>query len=433
MGEIVLDVGILLLLAVVNGVFAMAEIAVVSARPARLEQRAQEGSPGASTALELTQSPGTFLSTVQVGITLIGILSGAVGGTTLGTRLAEMIEGVPPLAPYSQAIGVGTIVVLITYLSLIVGELAPKRLALSDPERLAAFISRPMRRLARLVSPIVTLLDASTNAVVRVFRISEEGRPPVSEEEIKVLLRRGTEAGTFEAEEQELIERVFRLADRRLASILTPRPEIVWLDLEGSEAENHQRMIASIHARFPVCRGGLDDVVGVVQAKDLLALALSGEPIELERVMRKAKFVPESMPALEVLEAFKEAKMHIALVMDEYGGLEGLVTTNDILDALVGELPEAGEQMDFEAFQREDGSWLIDGMYPIDDFKDLFNLPSIPGEGRGMFETLGGFVMSMLERIPHTGDRFDWSGLSFEVVDMDGLRVDKVLVEPPES
>lgn len=433
MGELAIDVGILVLLAAANGVFAMAEIAMVSARPARLEQRAQEGNPGASTALELTQSPGSFLSTVQVGITLIGILSGAIGGTTIGTRLARILETVPVLAPYSQALGVGTVVVLVTYLSLIVGELAPKRLALSDPERLAALVSRPMQRLAQLVSPIVLLLDASTNAVVRLLGVSEQGRPPVSEEEIKVLLRRGAEAGTFEQEEQELVERVFRLADRRLGSILTPRPEIVWLDLEGPDEENYQRMIASIHARFPVCRGSLDDVVGVVQSKDLLALALSGEPIALERVMKQAKFVPESMPALEVLEAFKEAKMHIALVMDEYGGLEGLVTTNDILDALVGELPEAGEQLEFEAYQRDDGSWLIDGLYPIEELKELFDLPSLPGEGRGMFETVGGFVMSCLERIPRTGDRFDCAGLSFEVVDMDGLRVDKVLVLPPRS
>ncbi len=430
MSQVLFEVLILVLLSVANGVFAMSEIAVVSARPARLEQRAQEGQAGADVALELTQSPGPFLSTVQVGITLIGVLSGAFGGTTLGTKLSAVVEGIPSLAPYSQAIGVGIIVLSMTYLSLIIGELAPKRLALSDPERMASAIARPMKRLSWLAAPIVGLLDASTDAVMRLLGRADRDRPPVSEEEIKVLLRRGTEAGTFEREEQEMVERVFRLADRRLGSILTPRPDIVWLDQDGPKEENHRRMIASIHARFPVCEGNLDDVVGIVQAKDLLALALSGEPIELERVMRKPKFVPESMPALEVLEAFKEAKMHIALVMDEYGGLEGLVTTNDILDALVGELPEVGEEVEFEAFQREDGSWLIDGMYPIEEFKETFGLRRMPEEGRAIYETVGGFVMMWLERIPRTGDRFEWQGIQFEVVDMDGLRVDKILVEP---
>lgn len=336
------------------------------------------------------------------------------------------------MAPYSQALGVGLIVVLMTYLSLIVGELAPKRLALSNPERMAAAIAGPMERLSWLASPIVGLLDASTDAVMRLIGRADQDRPPVSEEEIKVLLRRGTEAGTFEEEEQEVVERVFRLADRRLGSILTPRPDVVWLDQEGSEEENHRRIITSIHARFPVCRGSLDDVVGVVQAKDLLAMALSGDPIELDRVMREPKFVPESMPALEVLEAFKEARMHIALVMDEYGGLEGLVTTNDILDALVGELPEAGEDAEFEAFQREDGTWLIDGMFPIEEFKEVFGLRRMPKEGRAIYETVGGFVMMWLERIPRSGDRFEWRALEIEVVDMDGLRVDKVLVTPLE-
>ncbi len=248
-----------------------------------------------------------------------------------------------------------------------------------------------------------------------------------------MLLRRGAEAGTFEEEEQELIERVFRLADRRLGSVLTPRPEIVWLDLDGPMEENQQRMITSIHARFPVCRGSLDEVVGIVQAKDLLALCLAGEPLDLDRVMREAKFVPESMPALEVLEAFKEAKMHIALVMDEYGGLEGVVTTNDILDALVGELPEAGELIDFEAVERDDGSWLVDGMLPVEEFQDKFNIKDMPEQERGIYETLGGFVMMQMEKVPRAGDVFEWLGYRFEVVDMDGLRVDKVLVVPPEA
>lgn len=432
MGQALFELSILVLLAIGNGLFAMSEIAVVSARPARLEQRSHEGKPGAEQALQLTQSPGSFLSTVQIGITLIGVLSGAFGGTTLGTKLAAFIETIPILAPYSRAIGVTVIVLFTTYLSLIVGELAPKAIALSNPERIASSIARPMQRLSWLAGPIVDFLDISTQAVLRLLGQQSRERPPVTEDEIKVLLRRGAEAGTFEEEEQELIERVFRLADRRLGSVLTPRPDVVWLDLEAPEEENQQRMITSIHARFPVCRGDLDNVVGVVQAKDLLALCLAGEPLDLERVMREAKFVPESMPALEVLEAFKEAKMHIALVMDEYGGFEGLVTTNDILDALVGELPEAGEEVDFEAVERSDGSWLIDGMLPVEEFQDLFGIKGMPDEDRGIYETIGGFVMMHMERVPRAGDKFEWSEFTFEVLDMDGLRVDKILVTPPE-
>ena len=432
MADVLFDLSILILLAVGNGVFAMSEIAVVSARPARLEQRAQEGNEAANQALQLTQSPGSFLSTVQVGITLIGVLSGAFGGTTIGAKLAVFFQDIPLLAPYSQALGVTVIVIFTTYLSLIVGELAPKAIALSNPERIASTIAGPMQRLSWLAGPVVAFLDASTQAVLRILGQQSKERPPVTEDEIKVLLRRGAEAGTFDEEEQELIERVFRLADRRLGSVLTPRPEIVWLDLEGPMEENQQRMITSIHARFPVCRGSLDEVVGIVQAKDLLALCLAGEPLDLDRVMREAKFVPESMPALEVLEAFKEAKMHIALVMDEYGGLEGVVTTNDILDALVGELPEAGEQIDFEAVERDDGSWLVDGMLPVEEFQDKFNIKDMPEQERGIYETVGGFVMMQMEKVPRAGDVFEWLGYRFEVLDMDGLRVDKVLVVPPE-
>ncbi|MFP3854812.1 MAG: hemolysin family protein [Anaerolineales bacterium] len=433
MAQVLLELSVLVLLAIGNGVFAMSEIAVVSARPARLEQRAAEGSGAAGTALQLTQSPGPFLSTVQIGITLIGVLSGAFGGTTLGTKLAIFFQTIPVLEPYSRALGVTLIVLFTTYLSLIVGELAPKAIALSNPEKVAARIAPAMQWLATLASPIVAFLDASTKAMLRLLGQESQQRPPVTEDEIKLLLRSGAEAGTFDQEEQVLVERVFRLADRRLGSVLTPRPEVVWLDLEGDDEENHQRMITSIHSRFPVGRGSLDDVVGVVQAKDLLALCLAGEPVDPERVMREAKFVPESMPALEVLEAFKEAKLHMALVMDEYGGLEGIVTTNDILDALVGELPEAGEEVDFEATQREDGSWLIDGMLPIEEFQDLFDIRSMPGESRAIYETVGGFVMMQMERVPRAGDRFEWSGYSFEVMDMDGLRVDKILLVPPEE
>lgn len=428
--EIILGVLLLVLLAIANGAFAMSEIAVVSARTARLEQHAGEGRPGSQAALDLALSPGPFLSTVQIGITLVGILAGAIGATTLGIRLGDMLAGIPFLAPYSQALGMGLIVVMISYLSLIIGELVPKRIALSNPEAVSEAVARPMQILALVTRPIVAILDRSTDAVVRLLGVAGASRPPVTEDEIRVLLRRGLEVGTVQEQERQVIDRAFQLTDRRVGSILTPRPEIVWLDLNAPAGEIQERIISSVHTLFPVCRGGLDDVVGVVMAKDLLAQALKGGAIDLQAVMQPPNFVPETMPAFDVLQAFEEAGMHFALVMDEYGGLEGLVTTNDILDALVGDVP-GPEDQPYEVKQRADGTWLVDGMLPVQEFRDLFNLRRFPGEERALFETVGGFVMNHLERIPRTGDRFEWSGYGFEVVDMDGLRVDKVLITPP--
>ncbi len=424
-----MNVAILLLLVLANGVFAMAEIAVVSARGVRLEQRADEGDAGAEAALELNRSPGRFLSTVQVGITLVGVFSGAFGGTTLAGPLADALEGVPFLAPYREAVGLGIVVVSVTYLSLILGELVPKRIALHDPERMASLVARPMGMLSRLTRPVVHFLTWSTDSVFGLLGFQPQTDPEITEEEIKVLMEQGLEEGSFVPQEQAVIERVFQLEERRAGSLCTPRTEITWLDLEDSLEETKQRILNSIHARFPVAEGGLDHVAGIVQAKDLLALCLSGEPLDLKRVLRKPKFVPESMKAFEVLEVFRQERMHIALVMDEYGGLEGLVTTNDVLEGLVGDIPVAGEESE-EPFRREDGSWLLEGMLSVEEFKDLFDLRDMPGEERAIFETLGGFIMSHLGRVPRTGDQFKWRGLKLEVVDMDGLRVDKVLVEP---
>lgn len=431
MGDLAQGILILLVLAVANGLFAMSEIAVVSARTARLERQADEGNSAAASALQLARSPGPFLSTVQVGITLVGISTGAIGATTLGIQLGRMLETLPILAPYSEAIGVGAIVVLTTYLSLIIGELVPKRLALSDPEAIASAIARPMQGLATLGRPLVAILDASTDAVIRLMGVGERQRPPVTEDEIRVMLRRGLEFGTFEEHEQRVVDRAFQLTDRRVASILTPRPEIVWLDTLAPMQENEKRIIGSVHTRFPVCRGSLDQVIGIVKAKDLLAQTLSGQPMDFAAILHEPKFVPESMPAFDVLEAFEEAGMHFALVMDEYGGLQGLVTTNDILDALVGDLPSP-EDESFEVRRQEDGSWLVDGLLPVQEFRDIFGVGRFPGEGRALFETVGGFVMNHLERIPKPGDRFEWDDHEFEVVGMDDRRVARIRVVPPD-
>ncbi|PIG91353.1 hemolysin family protein [Gloeocapsopsis sp. IPPAS B-1203] len=427
------EILIIFLLIVANGIFAMSEIAVVSSRKARLQQLANEGNAKARAALKLAESPNNFLSTVQVGITLIGVLTGAFGGATIATNLANYLQQIPGLAPYSQAIALAIVVLTITYLSLIIGELVPKRLALHSPERIAANIAMPMRTIAAMVSPAVYFLSASTDFVLRILGIGPSTEPLVTEEEIKVLIEQGTEAGTFEVAEQDMVERVFRLGDRPVSALMTPRPEIVWLDLEDSLEANRHRIIDGGHSRFPVCQGGLDNVLGIVPVSDLLARCLSNQPLDLTVSLRQPVFVPESTRGLKVLEMFKQTGTHIALVVDEYGVIQGLVTLNDILIEIVGDVPSDDNQEEPQAVQREDGSWLLDGMLSIDEFFELFAIKEIPAEHRGSYQTLGGFVITHLGRIPTASDYFEWQGMRIEVVDMDGNRVDKVLAAPMKT
>jgi putative hemolysin len=430
MFPIILEILVILLLIIVNGVFAMSEIAIVSARKVRLQQWANEGNTKARVALELANAPNHLLSTVQVGITLIGILAGAFGGATLAEKLAALLRRVSVPAPYSQAISLGIVVLSITYLSLIIGELVPKRVALNNPERIATTMAAPMQALSAIAAPVVHLLSASTEMVLRVLGIRPSSEPLVTEEEIKVLIEQGTEAGTFEVAEQDMVQRVFRLGDRRVNGLMTPRLEIVWLDLDDSPEENQRKMTGSIHARFPVCQGSLDTVLGIVQVIDLLAPSLAGQPIDLTASLQPPLFVPENMLALKVLELFKQSGTHTALVVDEYGVIQGLVTLNDILEAIVGDIPSVEELADPQAVQREDGSWLLDGMLPVEDFFELFEIEELPEEQQGNYQTLGGFVITHLGRIPAAADHFEWGRLRFEVMDMDGNRVDKVLVMP---
>ncbi len=417
-----------LLLIVANGVFSMSETAVVSARKARLQQRADEGDERARRALALSENPNIFLATVQVGITAIGILSGAFGGATIAGGLAARLEGIPALAPYADVLALGLVVLVITYLSLVVGELVPKRIALNDPEGISSLVAGPMSGLSRLSSPVVHILGASTDAALRLLRVRKSEEPPVTDEEIGVLLEQGARAGVFHPEEQELIESVFDFADDYVTALMTPRPDIVWLDLEDPAEENRRKMAESPYSRFPVCRGELDEVVGVVRAKDLLVGALTGRDRGLEGYLHPALFVPESTPALQMLEEFRRSGEHLALVVDEYGGTEGLVTLQDVLEAIVGHIPSVGEPDDLRVVRRPDGSWLLDGTLPSDELGEVLGIEGLPaGDG---YQTLGGFVLSELGRIPDAGDRFEWGGYRFEVVDMDGRRVDKVLVSP---
>jgi putative hemolysin len=434
MSSVWLEVLFILLLIFANGLFAMSEIAVISARKIRLQQWVNEGNLRARTALDLANAPNQFLSTVQVGITLIGILAGAFGGARLGANLAPILGQVPGLAPYSAALSLGIVVLSITYLSLVIGELVPKRIALSDPERIATAIARPMRGLSKITAPVVHLLSLSTETLLRLLKIPPMSEPLATEEDIKVLLQQGTEAGTFEATETDIVQRVFRLGDRRINSLMTPRLEITWLNLENSLEKNRQTMLNSIHSRFPVCQGSLDHSVGIIHVKDLLTASLQGQPLDLMAALHQPLFVPESMRALNVLELFKRSDTpHTALVVDEYGVIQGLVTLTDILEAIVGDMPTAEERAEPAIIEREDGSWLLDGMLPVEDLFDLLQIRGQRPLLSGNYHTLGGFVVHHLGRIPISSDYFDWQGFRFEVVDMDGNRVDKVLVVVPPA
>jgi putative hemolysin len=432
MSSITFEILIILVLIVANGVFSMSEMAVVSARKVRLQQLANQGDVKARAALKLAESPNHFLSIVQVGITLINILNGVFGGATIAKRLAYYVGLVPIpfVARYSEPIAFVVVVLVITYLSLIIGELVPKRLALNNPERIAAFVAIPMRALAALASPVVYLLSASTEMVLRILGIRPSAEPQVTEEEIKILIEQGTEAGTFEEAEQDMVERVFRLGDRPVSSFMTPRPDIVWLDLDDTLEENRKKMVDSAYSRYPVCQEELDNVLGVIPVTDLLARCFQGEPLDLTMGLRQPVFVPESTRGLKVLELFKQTITHMALVVDEYGVIQGLVTLNDIMSEIVGDVPSDEGQDEPQAVQREDGSWLLDGMLPVEDFLELFDMSEWEAEERGSYQTLGGFVITHLGRIPAAADHFEWEGMRIEVMDMDGNRVDKVLVVP---
>ncbi|MGV2827738.1 hemolysin family protein [Myxosarcina sp. GI1(2024)] len=433
MTGIVSEILLILLLIIGNGAFAMSEIAIVSARKARLQQQVNRGNSGARAALKLANSPSHFLATVQIGITLVGILAGAFGGATLAAQLTEALRLVPALAPYSDALGFGVVVVCITYLSLVIGELVPKQVALNDPEGIACKVARPMQRLSKVAAPLVRVLSVSTQAVVKLLGVRASEEPAVTEDEIRLLIHQGTKFGTFKQAEQEIVERVFRLDDLPVSAIMTPRSRIVWLDREDSFEENHQKIANSIHARFPVCQDSLDEVLGIVLIKDFYVRSVAEPSTALTDYLQQPLFIPESLWALKVLEIFKQTEMHMALVVDEYDVIQGLVTLNDILEAIVGDIPSAGEQNEPQAIQREDGSWLLDGMLAIDELQQVLKLDESIGIRRGHYQTLGGLVIAHLGRIPTSSDYFEWQGLRFEVVDMDGNRVDKVLVTPADN
>src|SRR6266508_234518 len=411
-----ITIGILL---IVNAILIAAETALLSSRKARLQNDLNKGDERAGIALKLTENPNQFLSVTQIGITTIDLLLGALTGSTLGILIDAQLSRYPALEPYSAVIGLLVGVLPITYLSLVLGDLVPKRLALRDPEGVSATFARTMMVFTRLFSPFVKFLSFSTESMLRIMGVKVSQEPPVTEEEIQLLIDQGTQAGVFEEAEQDMVEGVFSLGDRRVYSLMTPRPDIVWLDIDDSIEEIRQKIEGCNLSRFPVRQGSLDAIVGIVKARDLLVRSLNGEPIILKDLLKPAFFVPETMFASKALEILKEKGTDILLVIDEFGALQGLLTINDILEEIVGEM-EIDEP---QATQRQDGSWLLDGLLEIDEFKEIFDMPVLPHENE--YETLSGFVMMSLGRVPQSADHFEWHGLKFEVVDMDGRRVDK--------
>lgn len=411
-------------LILLNGFFAMSELAVVSSKRSRLEQRAKQRKSGANAALKLVENPTTFLSSVQIGITLVGIFAGAYGGSVFAQPLAEILREFPLLEPFAYDLAFVSVVVVITYLSLIFGELAPKRLALSKPEAVASFVAPAMRLVARIGAPIVWLLEFSTKLVTKPFVNDDDKEEEVTEEDVRSMIKEGTQLGVFKEKEREMLEGVIRIADRNVRSIMVPRPDVDWLSVHDSEEENFEEIIKAGHSRFPVLDTEEDTIVGIVQTKDLFELQRREGRMDIKTAMRKPLYVNEAMPILKLLEAFRKANLHIAVVLDEYGSFEGIATPQDILSAIAGSLPEGAEE-DVSAFRRQDGSWLVDGAMAVDTF--AYKLKTIEFPEDRDYETVAGFVLEQIGHIPEVAEIFEWENYQIEVVDLDGQRIDKLL------
>lgn len=424
-----MDIALLLFLILLNGILAMSEIAVISSRKARLQRLADDDSPGAQSALALNNDPSTFLSTVQVGITTVGILSGAIGETALADPLTLWLAGFALIEPYARSIAMTLVVVGLTYFSVVVGELVPKQLGLLAPEKTASLIAPPMNMLARIARPLVWLLSASSRFLLRMIGAKRQEESPVTDEEIRVLMEQGAEAGVFHESEQAIVSNVLRLDDQRIGAIMTHRNDIYVLDLDKPETEIRNRIAESPYTRVVVCRNGLDHIVGILRTADILKDALAGKPLAVEQSLRPPLYVPEGVTTTQLLENFRKSRQQCALIVDEYGELQGLVTLTDVLTSIVGELPSSDIHEEQDIVMRDDGSWLIDGSVPIERLKFVLEIENnLPGEDENAFNTLGGFVMHVLGNIPAVADHFEVSGCRFEVVDMDKNRVDKVLV-----
>ncbi len=417
--EIFILAGLILL----NGLFSMAEIALVSARKSRLEAQANKGDKKAREALGLANKPETFLSTVQMGITVITLLTGIYSGEKLTDDFAEWLKQWPALVNYSDEIATTCVVIVITFFSIIFGELVPKRLGLSRPEMIAKAAAAPMRLISLVTHPFIWLLSKSSNLIVKIFGIKQNDNQ-VTEEEIKAIISEGTEQGTIEETEQEIIERVFHLSDRNITSLMTHRSDIIWFNLDDSEETIKEKINSEPHSIYPICDSTIDNIKGVISIKDLY---VSPDDTLFKDLMRPALFVPENNTAFQVMERFKESQLHSCFIVDEYGSILGMITLNDILEAIIGDMPQP-DLLDYEITEREDGSYLVDAQIPFYDFLTKFEKTEWMNEGEQEFDTLAGFILHRLERIPHTGDTLEWKGFNIEIIDMDSHRIDKVLV-----
>jgi len=423
------EILIVLALILLNGFFAMAEMAIVSARRTRLQQMLEgRFARRAKKALDLADNPNPVLSTVQIGITLIGIVAGAFGGATVADRIGDELNTIPALAPHGAEIGFALTVAAITFLSLIVGELVPKRLALGHPERIAIAVAEPMSALARFAGPLVWLLSVSTELTLRVLRLSSERDQTVTEDEVKTLIAEGEESGVFDPAERKMIDSVLMLNDRVVRSIMTPRPDVFWLDVNDPPDVIAREIRESGYSRLLVCRGEVDEVLGIVSAKKLLYAALEGRPLDLRAELNDALVVHDGTPVMRLLEIFRQATVHMAVVVDEYGSVEGVVTITDVIEAIAGEFPERGRDEEAGIAKRDDGSWLVDGMMPIEDVETALGIEDLRDPDSD-YHTLAGFMLNRLGHLPAAAESVVWGDLRFEVVDMDGRRVDKVLIQ----
>lgn len=429
MSDIALEIGIVLALILANGVFATAEMAFVAAKKVRLRKLADAGNGGARVAVELAASPTRFLSTVQVGITLVGIVAGVFGGATLAGHLARMLEPVPWLAPYAQTVSLVLVIAVIAFLSLVVGELAPKRIALGNPESITIRLARPMKWLSVLAAPLITLLADTTDLLLGLAGVRKQEEPAVTEEEIRLMIEQGHHAGVFHKAEIEMVSGVMRLDQEKVANLMTPRARILWLNAADPDEVNWRKIVASNHTYFPVFERHRDNVIGLVSVKSMYANLAAGVPAHLRDLLTPPLVVPGSMSGVKLLETFKQSGKHLALVTDEFGNFSGLVTLIDVLEAIVGSLPGERERKT-QCQRRQDGSWLVDAMMDIDEFKRATGIGSLPGDATGTFQSLSGFIMAQLGRVPDEGEHLDAAGHRFEVVDMDRHRIDKVLVTP---
>jgi putative hemolysin len=424
-----MEIFILLGLIILNGLFVMSEIALVSARKPRLESMAEKGDKKAESALNLSNAPETFLSAAQIGITLIAILTGVYSGEKFGDMLAPTIANFKQLAPYAHTIATTIVVIIVTFLSIVFGELIPKRIGLLNAERIAKIVAGPMRGFAKFTHPIVWLLNKTSNLFFRIFKINKTKNETVTEDEIKAIINEGTESGSIEEEEKELIERIFHLGDRNITSLMTHRSDVIWFDLNDNEEIVRDKILKEPHSIYPICDGSIDNIRGMVSIKDLYII---DDFTRFKDIVQPAMFVPENNTAYQVMEKFKETKQHSCFIVDEYGSLQGLITLNDILEAIVGDIPQTGIE-DYEIVDREDGTFLVDAQIPFYDFLSRFDKADWASEDEYSFDTLAGCVLQVLERIPQTGDKLKWRGFDIEVVDMDGHRIDKVLVKPSQE